>query len=344
MYDLIISDIDGCLSPEDSSPLNVEKLSRIADHNRLAFANNDRPKLTLCTGRPIPFAEGLCRLLQNSGIPCVAENGVWLYDPSCNGYLMDPSITDQQLQMVHEAELFSLKTYRQEGLTLQPGKSASVTLYHPDPAVLQRIAPQLQDEFDRNGFEFRVSLTLFYINCDLPQITKASGIDRLLERTGVDASRTARDPRRHACHTSCHWPLPANLARDATSAAQTLTIGPHCLWVTVASLPSGYSASRRTPTCHAPLRWVPEQCPVPAQLPVADSTTTDFSRRKKNHGSHTPAGINKLRQADLNLYSSFRSQPSSEHRLCCSHHHVLLPGRHTHLRRLSSRRSHHACN
>ncbi|MBK95538.1 MAG: hypothetical protein CMJ79_07455 [Planctomycetaceae bacterium] len=191
MYDLIISDIDGCLSPEDSSPLNVEKLSRIADHNRLAFAKNDRPKLTLCTGRPIPFAEGLCRLLQNSGIPCVAENGVWLYDPSCNGYLMDPSITDQQLEMVHEAELFSLKNYRQEGLTLQPGKSASVTLYHPDPAVLQRIAPQLQDEFDRNGFEFRVSLTLFYINCDLPQITKASGIDRLLERTGVDASRTA---------------------------------------------------------------------------------------------------------------------------------------------------------
>ena len=191
MYDLIISDIDGCLSPEDSSPLNLTKLSLIAEHNRLAFENHDRPKLTLCTGRPIPFAESLCRLLQNPSIPCVAENGVWLYNPSCNGYLMDPSITDKQLEMVHEAELFSLKTYRNEGLTLQPGKSASVTLYHPDPVVLQRIAPQLQQQFDQNGFEFRVSLTLFYINCDLPQITKASGIDRLLEMTGVDAERTA---------------------------------------------------------------------------------------------------------------------------------------------------------
>lgn len=191
MYDLIISDIDGCLSPEDSSPLNLVKLSQIAEHNRLAFEKNDRPKLTLCTGRPIPFAESLCRLLQNPSIPCVAENGVWLYNPSCNGYLMDPSITDKQLEMVHEAELFSLKTYRNEGLTLQPGKSASVTLYHPDPMVLQRIAPQLQQQFDQNGFEFRVSLTLFYINCDLPQITKASGIDRLLEMTGVDAERTA---------------------------------------------------------------------------------------------------------------------------------------------------------
>ena len=95
----------------------------------------------------IPFTEGLCRLLQNPSIPCVAENGVWLYDPSCNGYLMDPSITDQQLEMVHEAELFSLKSYRQEGVTLQPGKSASVTLYHPNPAVLQRIAPQLQESW-----------------------------------------------------------------------------------------------------------------------------------------------------------------------------------------------------
>lgn len=191
MYDLIISDIDGCLSPEDSSPLNIKKISQIAEHNRLAFTQNDRPKLTLCTGRPIPFTEGLCRLLQNPSIPCVAENGVWLYDPSSNGYLMDPSITDQQLEMVHEAELFSLKSYRQEGVTLQPGKSASVTLYHPNPAVLQRIAPQLQESFDQHGFEFRVSLTLFYINCDLPQITKASGIDRLLEMTGVPADRTA---------------------------------------------------------------------------------------------------------------------------------------------------------
>ena len=93
MYDLIISDIDGCLSPEDSSPLNIKKISQIAEHNRLAFTQNDRPKLTLCTGRPIPFTEGLCRLLQNPSIPCVAENGVWLYDPSCNGYLMDPSLS-----------------------------------------------------------------------------------------------------------------------------------------------------------------------------------------------------------------------------------------------------------
>ena len=191
MYDLIISDIDGCLSPEDSSPLSIEKLNLVAEHNRLAFSQHDRPKLTLCTGRPIPFAEGLCRLLQNPSVPCVAENGVWLYDPSCNGYLMDPSITEKQLEMVHEAELFSLKTYRKDGVTLQPGKSASVTLYHPDPKVLQRLAPELQQQFDQHGFEFRVSLTLFYINCDLPQITKASGIDRLLEVTGIDPSRTA---------------------------------------------------------------------------------------------------------------------------------------------------------
>lgn len=191
MYDLIISDIDGCLSPEDSSPLNIEKLMLLANHNRLAFEQHDRPKLTLCTGRPIPFAEGLCRLLQNPSVPCIAENGVWLYDPSCNGYLMDPSITEKQLEMVHEAEMFSLKTYGKDGVTLQPGKSASVTLYHPDPAVLQRIAPELQEQFDQNGFDFSVSLTLFYINCDLPQITKASGIDRLLKMTGVDPERTA---------------------------------------------------------------------------------------------------------------------------------------------------------
>jgi hydroxymethylpyrimidine pyrophosphatase-like HAD family hydrolase len=36
-----------------------------------------------------------------------------------------------------------------------------------------------------------VSLTLFYINCDFSQISKATGIRRLLSQTGIDPHRTA---------------------------------------------------------------------------------------------------------------------------------------------------------
>ena len=41
MYDLIISDIDGCLSPEDSSPLNIEKLNEEVEELIEAIQKND---------------------------------------------------------------------------------------------------------------------------------------------------------------------------------------------------------------------------------------------------------------------------------------------------------------
>ena len=154
MYDLIISDIDGRLSPEDSSPMNLEKLALIAQHNQLAFRQGDRPKLTLCTGRPIAFVEALCRVLQNRDIPCVAENGVWLFDPRDNQYSMDPSITPDQLEMVHAAERLSLEMFQDQGVTLQPGKSASVTLYHPDPEVIHGVIPALEAEFAKREWQF----------------------------------------------------------------------------------------------------------------------------------------------------------------------------------------------
>ena len=104
---------------------------------------------------------------------------------------MDPSITPDQLEMVHAAERLSLELFRDQGVTLQPGKSASVTLYHPDPEVIHGVIPALKAEFEKRGWQFRVSPTLFYINCDLPQINKASGIDQLLMRTNIDPKRTA---------------------------------------------------------------------------------------------------------------------------------------------------------
>ena len=102
-YDLVICDIDGCLSPESHAPINIAGLSKIAEHNRLAIQDCDRPVVTLCSGRPIGFVECLCRLIQNTLIPCIGENGVWLWRPNDNSFECDPAITDQHLEVVHEA-------------------------------------------------------------------------------------------------------------------------------------------------------------------------------------------------------------------------------------------------
>jgi hydroxymethylpyrimidine pyrophosphatase-like HAD family hydrolase len=190
-FDAIICDIDGCLTPESASPLDVSSLARIAEHNRLACRRLDRPVLTLCTGRPQPFAEAMTRLLGNVTLPLVAENGVWLYDPSRNVYAMDPAITREHRGAVRAAAAWLEETFGPRGVSQQPGKAASVSLYHPDPAYLREICPSIAERFEAEGWPMRVSMTWLYINCDLAHVSKSTGLDRLVAHTGLKRERLA---------------------------------------------------------------------------------------------------------------------------------------------------------
>lgn len=191
-YDLVICDIDGCLVSETTAPFDLESLARIRAHNQRAFERGDVPVVTLCSGRPQPFAESICRLIGNTLMPCVCEMGVWLYHPGSNRYEMDPAITPEHLQAVKEASLWAARTWGPRGVTEQPGKNASVTLYHPDTKFLTEVVfPGVQSEFERRGWPFRVSMTWYYINCDLAHVSKGTGLDRLLADTRLDKSRIA---------------------------------------------------------------------------------------------------------------------------------------------------------
>jgi hydroxymethylpyrimidine pyrophosphatase-like HAD family hydrolase len=190
-YDLVICDIDGCLSPESHSPINGPALSRIAEHNRQAIQNRDRPVVTLCSGRPIGFVECLCRMTHNTLIPCIGENGVWIWRPADNSFECEPAITEEHLEVVHEARKLLRLLYHAHGVIQQPGKSASVALYHPDTDYLRSIFPKIADEFQKQGWPIRVSMTWLYINCDLQHVNKGTAIDRLLAETGIDPERTA---------------------------------------------------------------------------------------------------------------------------------------------------------
>lgn len=190
-YDLVICDIDGCLSPESHAPINGPALSKIAEHNRQAIQNRDRPVVTLCSGRPIGFVECLSRLIHNTLIPCIGENGVWIWRPSDNSFACDPAITEDNLEVVQDARKFLRQLYQQSGVIQQPGKSASVTLYHPDTAYLRSIFPKISDEFRERSWPIRVSMTWLYINCDLQHVSKGTAIERLLAETGISPERTA---------------------------------------------------------------------------------------------------------------------------------------------------------
>ncbi len=190
-FDLVICDIDGCLSPESHAPIDGLSLAKVAEHNRQAIEQQDRPLVTLCSGRPIGFVQAMCRFIHNTLIPCIGENGVWLWRPDVNSFEIDPAITADHLQIVHEASQLLRTRYDAAGVSQQPGKTAAVSLYHSDTEYLRSIASDVEDELLGHGWPFRVSMTWLYINCDLQHVNKGTAIDRLFAQTNIDPLRTA---------------------------------------------------------------------------------------------------------------------------------------------------------
>jgi hydroxymethylpyrimidine pyrophosphatase-like HAD family hydrolase len=74
---------------------------------------------------------------------------------------------------------------------IQPGKSASVSLWHSDTSALMAFKPLIEETFAREGWNLRVSSTVAWINCDLRHVSKASGIRRFQDRTGLRRERLA---------------------------------------------------------------------------------------------------------------------------------------------------------
>jgi hydroxymethylpyrimidine pyrophosphatase-like HAD family hydrolase len=190
-FDAILCDIDGCLSPETTAPLDAQALALLAAHNQRAQRVGDVPVITLCTGRPLPYAEAIGRLLGNVSLPIICEMGVWLYDPRDNGYLFDPSISPRDLEAVADLTRWIRETLVPEGVVIQPGKTASLSLWHPDTERLMALKPRIATALVERGWPFRLGSSVAWLNLELQQVGKGSGIRRLMAHTGLDKARLA---------------------------------------------------------------------------------------------------------------------------------------------------------
>lgn len=190
-FDTIICDIDGCLGPESVAPLDAPALARIAIHNQEAERREDRPVLTLCSGRPQPFVECLCRLLSNTTVPCVCENGVWLFDPRDQAYLLDPLILPEHLAGLERGRAWVHRELSPSGVIIQPGKTASMSLWHKDTAYLKSLIPRIEAAARDEAWGLRISSTIAWINCDLDHVSKGTGIARLMQAAGLQRQRLA---------------------------------------------------------------------------------------------------------------------------------------------------------
>lgn len=179
------------MAPESAGPMDPLKLARVAAYNIAAETQHDRPVVTLCSGRPQPYGEALSRMIANVSVPIVCEMGVWLYDPRDNAFLFDPAITGEHMQRMQTCDAWIRETMVPKGVVIQPGKTASVSLWHKNTDYLMTLKPLIVEKITREGWDMRVASTVAWINIELQHVSKGSGIKRLLQMTGTRKERLA---------------------------------------------------------------------------------------------------------------------------------------------------------
>lgn len=191
---LVLTDVDGCISPEDSSPWDGRHFEEFAALSRKASAGEiPLAPLTLCTGRPQPYVEVLMKML-DIRYPAICEVGAVFYSLHDNRSRLAPGITPEMLRSMHRLREHIMEEIipKVPGLVYQFGKEAQMSLFSYDPSCFPKIIRQLE-EYARilPGLELTIMPSQLYLNINFKGITKGAAIEQLLEELNLRREETA---------------------------------------------------------------------------------------------------------------------------------------------------------
>lgn len=184
---LLVVDIDGCLVPIEHAAYDLMELAKVAELNRLSRFDPAVPRLTILSGRPHPYVDALMQLLDISE-PAIFENGAGLAVRSPYHARFRPEAErgrDDLNRLRHELE-------RRPEVMLQPGKSASLTVFPANPKEgIIEIERMLGDLTERQGLELLIDPAHECVNVLVPGVDKGLGLRWLADETGVALSEMA---------------------------------------------------------------------------------------------------------------------------------------------------------
>ncbi len=190
----IVTDLDGCISPEESIPWNLERFFEFAQisHDAAAGRGTVAP-MTLCTGRPQPYAEALLKVL---GImaPSICENGAVLYSLKDNRSVYGPGVTEENLRSLRRVRAFIETEIMPDepDLVYQFGKEANMSVYCENPEIFPRVQARVEAFMKTmDGPKLLISPSHYYLNLSIIGVTKGSTLRVLLEQLGVSRAHAA---------------------------------------------------------------------------------------------------------------------------------------------------------
>lgn len=190
MIKLFITDIDGCLMQPMQVP-DWDILAEIKSLNEQSVDHPEIPPLTICTGRPMPYAEAVAQWM-GVRLPIVFESaGVFFwkdYRISIDGAFN--SNAEQQVNELKKWLEVEIVT-EFEGMTPEFTKFMDAGLVHPREEVILKALPRVEKYVKKNYPDFEVHWTDVSINILLKGNTKRTGIRKLCELQEIALAEAA---------------------------------------------------------------------------------------------------------------------------------------------------------
>ncbi len=191
MIELFITDLDGCISMPFIPP-KWDAITKIKELNELSKTDPTVPPLTICTGRPMPYAEAVYQWL-GMYKPFLFESGGGVYDMSENKLHWHPTFDKQR-----EKELGELKVHLRTNFIEKYPNTIAEFAKHTDsgiinqtPDIIYEMYPQIRDYVNSNYPNFETHYTEVSINVISKSTNKGEGIKFLCDLLQLDLKNVA---------------------------------------------------------------------------------------------------------------------------------------------------------
>lgn len=191
MIKLFITDLDGCVTDPFKTP-DWEAYTELRKLNLQSNEDSSIPPLTICTGRPMPYAEAQAQILGIT-LPFIFESGGGMYDVKKNELIWSPLFNEEAKRQIEEIrnwaqkEIFSVY----EGVISEFSKFTDVGFIHPDSSIIDEIYAKAVELISGHYQNFEAHKTEVSVNIIQTGANKGKGITMLCDYLGIALDEVA---------------------------------------------------------------------------------------------------------------------------------------------------------
>ncbi len=190
MIKLFVTDLDGCISYPFKTP-KWDNINKIRDLNLKSRSDELIPPLSVCTGRPYPYAEAVSQWL-DIRLPFVFESaGLYRWDGNRIETALENS--DEDLKPI-----FTIKDWIRESIlpkfpttNLEFTKMMDAGIVSPNKDIIKEILPLVHDKISSDFPELEVHATDISINILMNGNNKLQGMKLLANALNITLDEIA---------------------------------------------------------------------------------------------------------------------------------------------------------